>query len=187
MTAAESMQVLRNAGAILEGHFRYTSGRHGPIYVEKFRLLEDPRATAELCGQIADRFREAGAEIVVGPTTGGILVAYETARQLGVRNFFAEKAEGGSGRVLRRGFTFQPGQRTLIVDDVLTTGGSIRETVNAVRAAGGGPVGVGVVVDRTAGRTDLGLPFFACLTLDIETYAADACPLCREGIPLEET
>ena len=93
MTAAESMQVLRNAGAILEGHFRYTSGQHGPIYVEKFRLLEDPRATAELCGQIADRFREAGAEIVVGPTTGGILVAYETA---------GNSASGTSSRKRRR-------------------------------------------------------------------------------------
>jgi orotate phosphoribosyltransferase len=181
------MEILRSVGAVLEGHFQYTSGRHGALYVEKFRLLEDPPATDALCEQIAERFRGTNIEVVVGPTTGGIVLAFTTARRLGVGNFFAEKVGDGPQRAFGRGFTFAPGQRTLVVDDVLTTGGSVRETIAAVRAAGGLPVGVAVIVDRTAGRTDFGLPFFACMTIDVETHSADECPLCADGIPLVET
>lgn len=182
----EALASLRGAGAVLEGHFQYASGRHGPLYVEKFRLLERPDATAELCGRIASRFADAGIELVVGPTTGGILLAHETARALGVRMFFAERGAEG-GRAFERGFHFEPGQRTLVVDDVLTTGGSVRETIDAVRRGGGEPVGVGVVVDRTNGATDFGLPFFACIALEIPSYAAAECPLCTENTPLTLT
>ena len=181
------MAILTNIGAILEGHFQYTSGRHGALYVEKFRLLEDPHATEALCTQIANRFRDEDVQLVVGPTTGGIVLAFATAHQLGVHNYFAEKTGEGPERSFGRGFTFAPGQRTLVVDDILTTGGSVRETITAVRAAGGEPIGVAVIVDRTAGRTDFDLPFFACMTLDVETHPADACPLCADGIPLVET
>ena len=185
--AAEPLQLLRDAGAVLEGHFRLTSGRHSAIYVEKFRLLEDPAATGALCHRIADHFRAAEPDVVVGPTTGGIILAYETARDLAVRSFFAEPRGEGSGREFLRGFAFRPGERTLVVDDVLTTGGSIRDTMAAVVRAGGRPVGVGVVVDRSGGRTEFGMPFFACMTLDVETYAADSCPLCRKGVPAVQT
>ena len=180
----DPLEVLHNVGAVLQGHFQYTSGRHGDVYVEKFRLLENPDATDRLCGQIADAFREQMVELVVGPTTGGILVAFSTARQLGLENFFAEKIDNGPTRALKRGFSVRPGQRTLIVDDVLTTGGSLLETIEAVKNAGGNPIGVGVIVDRTAGKTQFNLPFFSCMMLDIDTYSANSCRLCDDGIPL---
>ena len=186
-TSDDPLALLRSVGAVLEGHFQYTSGRHGPLYVEKFRLLEDPVATGRLCGQIADHFRAQQVELVVGPTTGGILLAYEVARLLGVHSYFAERGESGEGRVFQRQFTFQPGQRTLVVDDVLTTGGSIRETLAAVRAGGGEPLGVGVIVDRSGGRTDFRLPLFGCMTLDLQTYTPEECPLCQAGQPPIET
>jgi orotate phosphoribosyltransferase len=174
------MDLLREVGAVLEGHFQYASGRHGPLYVEKFRLLEDPEATTRLCGMLAERFAGAEAEVVVGPTTGGVILAFETGRQMGLPNYFAESVEDGEGREFRRGFQFRPGQRTLVVDDVLTTGGSLRDTIDAVRAAGGDPVGVGVIVDRSGGRTEFGLPFFGCMTLDIESFEPEDCPLCAD-------
>ena len=195
MSAAESAESalasLREVGAVLEGHFQYASGRHGPLYVEKFRLLERPEVTARLCAQIAQRFADEQIELVVGPTTGGILLAHETARALGAPMFFAERGDHG-GRVFERGFKFRPGQRTLVVDDVLTTGGSLRDTIEAVRAAGGEPVGVGIIVDRTNGaaapdgKLD-GLPFFACIALDVPSYPAAECPLCAKGVPLTLT
>jgi orotate phosphoribosyltransferase len=177
--------LLREVGALLDGHFRLTSGRHSPVYVEKFRLLERPQHTERLCRIIADRFRGEGPELVAGPTTGGIILSYEVARLLGLRGIFAEKSEGG--RAFQRGFQVRPGERTLIVDDVLTTGGSIRDVIEAVRQADGAPIGVGVLVDRSGGRTDFGLPFFACVELDLPTYEEGACPLCDAGVPLTVT
>ncbi len=169
----------------MDGHFRLSSGRHSPVYVEKFRLLQDPKATERLCRLIADRFRGDKPELVAGPTTGGIILSYEVARLLGLRGIFAEKAE--TGRDFQRGFQVRPGQRTLIVDDILTTGGSIREVIEAVRRAKGDPIGVGVLVDRSGGRTEFGLPLFACLGLDLTTYAEGSCPLCDAGAPLTVT
>lgn len=182
---SEAVQTLREAGALLEGHFQLTSGRHSPLYVEKFRLLERPQQTERLCRLIADRFRGESPQVVAGPTTGGIILSYEVARQLGVRGIFAEKTEGG--RAFRRGFSIAPGERVLVVDDVLTTGGSVGEVLAAVRSAGGQPMGVGVLVDRTGGRARFDVPFFACLTLDLPTYEPGNCPLCRRGLPLQVT
>jgi orotate phosphoribosyltransferase len=170
------------SGAFLRGHFVYTSGRHGADYLEKFRILEDPRATSELAGMIAERFRSMSPDMVAGPTTGGILLAFEVARQLGVKAVYVERDAGG--RVLRRGFEIGPGTRVLLVDDVVTTGGSLVETRNAVRDAGGRVIGIGVLADRTVGRAVSDLPFFACLTLDFPSYAPEECPLCRGGVPL---
>ncbi len=192
MSEAEAaLDSLRAVGAVLEGHFRYASGRHGPLYVEKFRLLEQPQVTAQLCRQIAQHFAPLGVELVVGPSTGGILLAHETARALGVQMFFAERSAAG-GRVFERGFRFIPGQRTLVVDDVLTTGGSLRDTIDAVREAGGAPLGAGVIVDRTSGAAAPdgrfeGLPFFSCIALDVPSYPADKCPLCADSIELTLT
>jgi len=177
--------LLRRVGALLEGHFLLTSGRHSGLYIEKFRVLESPWHAESLCRLIADRFRPLNIEVVAAPTTGGIIVAYEVARQLGRRGIFAEK--GPQGRAFGRGFHLGPGERTLVVDDVLTTGGSIREVIAAVREAGAEPVGVGVLVDRSGGRISFDLPFFACLTLDIPSYAPEDCPLCARGLPLTAT
>lgn len=176
-------ELLAEHGAIKTGHYKYESGRHGRHYVEKFRLLERPWISADLCRQIASKFKHLEPEVVAGPTTGGLVLAYETAQALGSGTlaYFAEPDSQRGGRVFARGFAFQPGQRTLVVDDVLTTGGSVRDTIEAVRKAGGEPIGVGVVVDRTNGAVDLGLPFFACTTLDIPSYAEEDCPLCADG------
>jgi orotate phosphoribosyltransferase len=181
----EIESLLREVGAVLDGHFLLTSGRHSPMYVEKFRLLEQPPHTERLCRLIADHFRPQTVQLVAAPTTGGIVLSYEVARQLGVRGVFAEKAK--EGRRFGRGFRVAPGERTLVVDDVLTTGGSIREVLEAVRAEGGQPIGVAVLVDRTAGRSDFGLPFFACLTLELPSYDPAECPLCAQQIPLTVT
>jgi orotate phosphoribosyltransferase len=177
--------LLREVGAVMDGHFRLNSGRHSPVYVEKFRLLQHPQHTERLCRLIADRFRDERPELVAGPTTGGIILSYEVARLLGLRGIFAEKS--AVGRAFQRGFQVRAGERTLIVDDVLTTGGSIREVIEAVRRAEGAPIGVAVLVDRSGGRTDFGLPFFACVELDLPTYAEGACPLCDAEVPLTVT
>ncbi|MDO8616794.1 MAG: orotate phosphoribosyltransferase [Dehalococcoidia bacterium] len=187
-------RLLQEAGALLEGHFQLSSGRHSPLYVEKFRLLERPPQTAALCRMIADWAGDLSPQLVAGPTTGGIIISYEVARLLGVRGIFAEILPGKDGRAFGRGFTIARGERTLVVDDVLTTGGSVRDVIEAVRAAGGEPVGVAVLVDRSAGKVDFGLPagkaglpFFACLALDLPAYEPGACPLCERGVALTVT
>lgn len=180
----EILDIFRQAGAVLEGHFKLTSGRHSGTYLEKFQVLQYPDYTERLCRLIADHFRESGVELVAGPTTGGVILSFEVARHLGVRGIFAESAD--TGRRFRRGFTVNAGERVLVVDDVLTTGGSIRDVIEAVREAGGVPIGVGVLVDRTGGQVDFGLPFFACLELVVPSYEASECPLCGQGVPLTE-
>jgi orotate phosphoribosyltransferase len=187
---SEAEDLLREAGALLEGHFQLTSGKHSPAYIEKFRLLERPVQTEALCRMIAERFRAESPEVVAGPTTGGIILSYEVARLLGVRGIFAEKTNGG--RSFQRGFSLAAGERTLVVDDVMTTGGSVRDVIDAVREAGGEPIGLGVMVDRrgeAAGEEDVafGLPFFACAKYDLPAYDADACPLCAKSVPLTIT
>ena len=178
-------EIFRKSGAVLEGHFLLASGLHSPVYWEKFQVLQYPEYTEQLCRIIADDFRDQDIQVVAGPTTGGVILAYETARQLGVRGIFAEKSP--AGREFQRGFQVRPGERTLIVDDVLTTGGSIRDVIEAVRRAEGAPIGVGVLVDRSGGRTDFGLPFFACVELELPTYEEGACPLCDSEAPLTVT
>ena len=170
-------QAFESAGALLRGHFVYTSGRHGADYLEKFRILEDPRATTALAAMIAARFQPLAPELVAGPTTGGIILAYEVARQLGVDAVYVERGEG-TGRVLRRGFEIVPGVRVLVVDDVVTTGGSLLETTACIKRAGGDVIGIGVLADRT----DTEVPFFACLTVDFPSYVQEACPLCAAGV-----
>ena len=178
--------LLRSTGAILEGHFRLASGRHSGVYIEKFRIMEDPPATAALCSMIADHFRDSGASLVVGPAMGGVILAYETARHMGLHAIFAEKdAEGGL--MFDRGFAVTPGQPVLVVDDVLTTGGSVRNVLSLLEAAGATVVGVGFLIDRTDGGVDFGVPFYACHAMQIESFAADGCPLCAQRLPLVET
>lgn len=167
---------------MLRGHFLLTSGLHSPVYWEKFRVLQYPNYTEQLCRLIANHFRKQQVQVVAGPTTGGIILAFEVARQLGVRSIFAEK-EGGI-RAFRRGFTVSPGERVLIVDDILTTGGSISEVITAVNECGGIAVGVGVLVDRSEQPVAFGIPLFSCLRSAVETYTPQDCPLCAAQIPL---
>jgi len=179
----DALQAFEAAGAFLRGHFVYTSGRHGADYLEKFRILEDPKTTTALAAMIANEFSPLTPELVAGPTTGGIILAYEVARQLGVNAVYVERGEPG-GRTLRRGFEIPPGARVLVVDDVVTTGGSVAETEACITNAGGVVIGIGVLADRTAGRAATNVPFFACLTVDFPSYPPDACSQCAAGIPV---
>jgi orotate phosphoribosyltransferase len=176
---------LRSIGALREGHFLLASGRHSDRYVEKFDLLRRPKETEAVCMGIADRYRGRGIDVVVGPTTGGILLAFEVARQLEIGAAYAERREdGASGREIRRGTRFEPGARVLVVDDILTTGGSVRETLEALTRHPVEVVGVAVLVDRSGGRTELGVPLVAMATLDVATWDPEGCPLCARGVPL---
>ncbi len=175
--------IFEKAGALLKGHFLLSSGLHSPVYWEKVRVLQYPEYTEKLCRMIADHFRGTGIEVVVGPTTPGIILAYETARQLGVRSIFAEKDEAG-GRMFRGGFHIESGEKVLVVDDIMTMGGSVRDTIDAVKKLGGQVIGVGILVLRSAQEPDFGVPFYACHRTDVITYPPEQCPLCKEGIPL---
>jgi len=177
-------QLFEKSGAILKGHFLLASGLHSPVYWEKFQVLQYPQYTQELCRQIAEHFRSQNVQLVAGPTTGGVILAFEVGRQLGVRGIFAEKKEGSAERAFRRGFTVEPGERVLIVDDILTTGGSVFQMVDAVRKLKGYLVGIGVLVDRSENRVDFGAPLFSCLKSPTVAYKPEDCPLCAAQIPL---
>jgi orotate phosphoribosyltransferase len=178
--------LLRSTGALMSGHFKLASGRHSDTYIEKFRIMENPAATEALCGMIADHFRPQGVQVVVGPAMGGVILAYETARQLGVRDIFAEKDVQGQ-LYFDRGFVIEPGKPVLLVDDVQTTGGSVKRVLSLLHESNANVIGVGCLIDRTNGGIDFGVPFFACHSMDIPSYAADDCPLCAKGIELVET
>jgi orotate phosphoribosyltransferase len=178
------LETLRASGALKQGHFVLSSGRHSDQYIEKFDLLRQPRATSEVCRVIADGFRDKGIEVVVGPTTGGVILAFEVARQLGVAAAYAERSPNSSGREFRRGTTFSSASRVLVVDDILTTGGSVRETLSALADFPVDVAGVAVLIDRSGGEADLGVPYVALATMDITTWDARDCPLCRRGEPV---
>lgn len=183
MNEKEVYDLLVNTGAILDGHYCLTSGLHSPHYVEKFNVLQLPHETEKLCKAIAEHFKDANIETVVGPVTGGIILAHETGKALGTRAIFTERVEGKM--TFRRGFNLHEGERVLIVEDVVTTGGSVREVIDVVKEFGGVPVAVTMLVDRSGGKATFeGVPNFALLHMDVETYEPENCPLCAKGIPL---
>jgi orotate phosphoribosyltransferase len=186
MASIDLLQQLEAIGALKKGHFLYASGKHGDTYVEKFNLLRDPQATSDVCRHFADRFRDQRIDVVAGPTTGGILLAFETARQLGVAAAYAErKGDGESGREFRRDTVFDRGARVLVVDDIMTTGGSVRETLAALADYPVEVVAVGVLVDRSAGATTFGdVPLVAIASRKFDAWEAGECPLCAQGVPL---
>jgi orotate phosphoribosyltransferase len=182
IASPDAERVFRDSGALREGHFILASGRHSPLYLEKFQVLQHPADTERLCAAIASWAHSLDVETVAGPTTGGIILAHEVARQLGTRAIYAERIEGPSGREFRRGFAIAPGERVLVVDDIMTTGGSVQETIDAVRSAGGTVAGASVLVDRSGGATRLDVPLHSLWRLDIPSYAPAECPLCAKGI-----
>lgn len=191
-------RVLVKAGALIEGHFLLSSGMHSPVYCEKFRVLENPDYADTLCYYIRRHFGvdipdpapgRSGCwipkvELVVGPTTGGVIVAYEVARQMHLPCAFAEYDRVAACRVLRRGFKIAPQQRVLVVDDVLTTGQSVKETIDLVKAEGGVVVGAAVLVDRSIVSPSLGVDLFSCYKAPMDAYKAEECPQCAVGDPL---
>jgi orotate phosphoribosyltransferase len=185
LARASIEQLFIDSGALLDGHFVLKSGRHAARYLEKFLVLQHPRYAVEIGRRMAELLRPASATLVVGPTTGGVLLAHEVTRHLGgsVRGIFAEPATGG-GRALRRGWPIAADERVVLVDDILTTGASLVETLDAVRSAGVEPLAAAVIVDRSVAPVELGIPLHALGRIEIASWEATDCDLCRRGMPL---
>ena len=184
MNNDDLLSLFRDSGALLEGHFRLTSGLHSPRYLQCALVLSDPAKAGALAAALAPEVSGLGATVVLSPALGGIVIGHEVARALGVRAIFAERQDGRL--TLRRGFALGPADRVLVVEDVVTTGGSTRETADVARAAGAAVVGAASIVDRSGGDPALGVPYRALLRLDVPTYPPEACPLCAEGRPVEK-
>lgn len=179
LSEQEIVKIFKDTKVMLEGHFLLTSGRHSDRYMQCARLFEYPQYSEKLSRQVADMFADTEIDLVVGPAIGGIIMAYEVARQLGVKNVFAERQEGVM--ILRRGFVIPQGAKVLVTEDVVTTGGSVREVIALVEAAGATVVGVGSMVDRSNGKVDFGVPFKPVYRTEVVSYDVDECPLCKEG------
>ncbi len=184
----EILDIFKKCGAILTGHFELSSGLHSPQYLQTALVLQHPEYAGKLCSVLAEYFRKSKVDLVAAPALGGIIVAYEVARALGVKAIFAERQEGRL--TLRRGFSINRGDRVIVVEDVVTTGKSTIETIDVIKAAGGIIKGIGALVDRSGGinrlihaggKTGLDYPFKSLVTLTIPTYEPKACPLCKEG------
>lgn len=178
------LELFKKAGAFLEGHFLLTSGLHSPYYVEKFKLLQYPHYVEQLAQAIAEHFRKQPVDIVVGPAVGGIILAYEVARAFGVRMAFTEREEGKMR--FRRDFALSDKDHVLVVEDVVTTGASLLEVIEAVREKGASIVGVGVLVDRSGGKVTLPYPYVPLLRMEMPVYTPEECPLCKESIALQK-
>jgi orotate phosphoribosyltransferase len=185
MSSGEQEAILdrfRRAGALLDGHFRLTSGLHSAGYLQCALVLQHPRE-AEACGAaLAESLRALDVQTVLSPALGGIVIGQEVGRALGVRAIFAERQDGRL--TLRRGFALQPGERVLVVEDVVTTGGSTRETIEVAREAGAEVVGAAAIIARSGGAEGLGVPFHALASISVPTYPPESCPLCQAGLPI---
>jgi orotate phosphoribosyltransferase len=179
VTSDQVLDLFKRVGALLEGHFRLTSGLHSPGYLQSALVLQHPRE-AEACGAaIAQRVFTLGAQAVLSPALGGIVIGQEVGRGLGIRALFAERQDGRL--TLRRGFALEPGEKVLVVEDVVTTGGSTRETIEVARAAGADVVGAASIIDRSGGDTRLDVPYFSLAEVSLPTYEPERCPLCLTG------
>jgi orotate phosphoribosyltransferase len=182
MTRDELLDLYRRSGALLEGHFRLSSGLHSTGYLQCALVLQYPDHAETLGRAIAERVRDLRATVVMSPALGGVVIGQEVGRALGVRAIFAERQDGVL--MLRRGFMLADSDRVLVVEDVLTTGGSTRETMQVARAAGGHIVGAASIVDRSGGSASFDVPFVSLLAIDLPTYQPDACPLCARDLPV---
>jgi len=183
MTGFDLPKTLEERGAVQTGHFRLSSGRHSPKFVQKFRILEQPALVERIAGEIVARLNPtAKPNVVISAAVGAIVLGYEVARQLGVRAIFVEKELGVPA--LRRGFVLGPGDRVLVVEDVVTTGGSVKEVIDVVRTSGAAPVAVAIIVRREP--VDFGLPTVALVELPIASYAPEECPQCKAGEAITE-
>jgi orotate phosphoribosyltransferase len=179
VTSDSVLDLFRRVGALLEGHYKLTSGLHSSGYLQCALVLQHPRE-AEACGSaLAQRVFNLGAQVVLSPALGGIVIGHEVARGLGVRAIFAERQDGKL--TLRRGFTLEPGEKVLVVEDVVTTGGSTRETIEVARAAGAEVVGAASIIDRSGGSPGLDVPYLSLASISVPTYDTAACPLCAAG------
>lgn len=182
LSEEEILGMFRETGALQEGHFLLSSGLHSDRYFQCALVLQYPDYTEKLCQALADKFREERLELVVGPAMGGIIVAYELARRLGVRSLFAEREEGRM--TLRRGFQVSSGGRALVAEDVVTTGGSVQEVIDLLRKERAEVVGVAALIDRSGGQTDFGVRFDPLIEIKVSQFPEDQCPFCARGQPI---
>lgn len=180
MNQQEIIELFKKSNALLNGHFKLTSGRHSDIYYEKFTLLKQPKICTQICQQMADNFKDSKAVTVVGPTTGGIIIAYDVARYMGLEAIYAEPGEEDK-RVFKRGFFLEKDQKVVIVDDVLTTGRSIFEVIDLVNSYEAQIVGIGLMLDRSNGKVKFDYPYFALATVAADSWEPENCPLCQRG------
>lgn len=174
------LDIFRSTGALLEGHFKLTSGRHSNTYFQCAKVLQHPEHLSAVCHKIAAHFSQKGVDTVISPAIGGIVAGTETGRQLGVKTIFAERKDGRM--TIRRGFSVAPGEKVLVIEDVITTGGSVQEVIELLKNAGALIIGVGCVVDRSNGKVRLTDDQYAVLSMEVVSYAPEECPLCKEGI-----
>lgn len=182
ITEKRVLEVLQKTGVLLQGHFLLTSGRHSDRYLQCARVFQYPEYAEEFCQALAGKFIQEKPDLCIGPALGGVVIAYETARALKTRGLFMERDKDGT-MALRRGFVIEPGERVLVLEDVVTTGGSVREVMDVIRQMGGEICGVGSIVDRSNGQVDFGVPYHALIRLDVVSYDPADCPLCKEGTP----
>ncbi|MBI5180786.1 MAG: orotate phosphoribosyltransferase [Nitrospirae bacterium] len=179
MTQEDIIDIYKKSGALLEGHYELSSGLHSPSYLQSALVLQYPEYASMLCKRLAEVFKDRKIEVVIAPALGGIIVAYEVARHLKVRAVFAEREKGEL--TLRRGFNIKEGERTLVVEDVITTGISVKETITAVEKNKGMLVGVGSLIDRSGGKAEIGHPYHSLVVLNVPAYKPTDCPLCKSG------
>ena len=179
MNPDQVLDIYKKTGALLTGHFLLSSGLHSDRYLQSALVLQQPDIATKLCAALADNFKGMKIDVVIAPALGGVFVSHETARALGVRALFAERVNGEL--MLRRGFSIKDGERVLVVEDVITTGKSTKETMKVATQAGGVVIAAGSLVDRSNGKADLGVPYKSLVTLDVPSYPANSCPLCKSG------
>lgn len=184
MKEEKILDMLKETGVILEGHFQLTSGRHSNRFLLCSQLLQHPNLTEKICRLMAAPFRSKGVETLIGPAMGGVILSYEVARALGARAIFAEFIEGEI--TLKRGFQVSEGEKVLVVEDAVTTGGSVQKVIDLLKTCKANIAGVSMIVDRSGGAVNFGLPQSALVTMQIESYQPQDCPLCRSGLPLQK-
>lgn len=179
LTQQQALDCYKKTGAILKGHFKLTSGRHSDTYMQSAKLFIDTKQSEIVCKALAEKLAGEKIDLVVSPAIGGILMGYEVARQLGVPNIFAERENGEM--TLRRGFSIEKGTKVVVVEDVVTTGGSVKEVVKLVQGLGAEVVAVASLVDRSNGNVDFGVKYVNLISMEVVSYDADECPFCKEG------
>jgi len=184
MTEKEVLDIFESKKALLTGHFKLSSGLHSGKYLQCALVLQYPDIAEKLAEALAARFAKQKIDLVVGPALGGITLAHEVAKALGVRGIFTERQDGKM--ILRRGFSVKEGESALVVEDVITTGGSTKEVIDVIKSSGGIVIGVGSIIDRSEARIDFGAHFYALAKIDIETFSEADCPLCKSGIPVDK-
>jgi orotate phosphoribosyltransferase len=184
MNNSEILKLFEDSGALLHGHFKLTSGRHSDVYYEKFKLLKNPQICTVICQKIAENFKGKGVQTVVGPTLGGVIIAYEVARYLEIQAVYAEAGE--SGRTLKRGFELNSGENVLIVDDVLTTGRSVNEVIELVNSWGANISGIGLMLNRSGDQTKFDYPLYSVGSIEASSWLPEDCPMCKNDEPLTQ-